>query len=202
MAVKCKNGHWYDPKMFKSCPHCKRKSEQLSLTIDRLEEDDKTVSIAEADISLGEQLGQMIVGGGTAKGQGQGGEAESDKTVSFGFFGMARLSPVTGWLVCMNGTEKGKDYRLHAGKNFLGRSTSMDVILTDDKTISRDRHASVTYDPKGNEFYVIAENANTVYHNQKLVESAQKLCAGDEIQIGETILLFIPFCQEGRVWEQ
>ena len=58
MAVKCSNGHWYDPKMYKSCPHCKRAGEQLSISLDDVEEDDKTVSIAEVDISLGEQIGR------------------------------------------------------------------------------------------------------------------------------------------------
>lgn len=43
MAVKCSNGHWYDPKMYKSCPHCKRAGEQLSISLDDVEEDDKTV---------------------------------------------------------------------------------------------------------------------------------------------------------------
>ena len=62
MAVKCSNGHWYDPKMYKSCPHCKRAGEQLSISLDDVEEDDKTVSIAEVDISLGEQLGEIIGG--------------------------------------------------------------------------------------------------------------------------------------------
>ena len=56
MAVKCKNGHWYDPNMHRTCPHCKRASEQLRLTLDDVEEDDKTVSIADVDVSLGEQL--------------------------------------------------------------------------------------------------------------------------------------------------
>ena len=55
MAVKCKNGHWYDPNVFRSCPHCKKKNETLSLMVDNVEEDDKTVSIMDADLSLGEQ---------------------------------------------------------------------------------------------------------------------------------------------------
>ena len=60
MAVKCKNGHWYDPNVFRSCPHCKKKNETLSLMVDNVEEDDKTVSIMDADLSLGEQLGEIV----------------------------------------------------------------------------------------------------------------------------------------------
>lgn len=36
---------------------------------------------------------------------------------------------VTGWLVCVKGPEKGRDYRLHHGFNRLGRSMDMDVIF-------------------------------------------------------------------------
>lgn len=211
MAVKCSNGHWYDPKMYKSCPHCKRASEQLSLSIDDVEEDDKTVSIAEVDISLGEQLGEIIGGsfddisGAMKETSGQmqeTSEEDGDKTVSFGFFGITKKAPVTGWLVCMNGGEKGCDYRLHAGKNFIGRSQGMDVMLTDDKSIARDKHCSVLYDPKGNEFYVTSENANTVYLNGELLTEAHKLKQGDEIKVGETKLKFIPFCREDMTWEK
>ena len=60
MAVKCKNGHWYDPNVFRSCPHCKKKNETLSLMVDNVEEDDKTVSIMDADLSLGEQLSEIV----------------------------------------------------------------------------------------------------------------------------------------------
>src|SRR5690242_13732720 len=34
-----------------------------------------------------------------------------------------RGDPVVGWLVCVEGPDRGKDYRLHSEKNFVGRST-------------------------------------------------------------------------------
>ena len=114
---------------------------------------------------------------------------------------MMELPPVTGWLVCMTGSEQGKDYRLHTGKNFVGRSTAMDVVLIDDKTISREKHCSVVYDPKGNVFYVSSENGNLTYVNNVMIESPVKLMSGDQITIGETKLIFISFCEEGRTWE-
>ena len=210
MVKKCKNGHWYDAKMYSYCPHYKRESEQLSLTIDSVEEDDKTVSIAEVDVSLGEELSSLIQGGGHTKtdamlkASGSDGEEEDDdRTVSFGFFGqMGSKKPVVGWLVAVNGEVKGSDFRLHSGKNFIGRATSMDIVLPDDKTIARDKHGSVTYDPKGHGYYVAAENGNSIYCNDQVVESSQKLKEGDCIQLGETKLIFIPFCKEDRQWEE
>lgn len=204
MAVKCKNGHWYDPNVFRSCPHCKEKNETLSLMVDNVEEDDKTVSIMDADLSLGEQLGEIVQEniGGEIPMDALGEFSDDDKTVSFGFFGMAGVQPVTGWLVCQTGEERGKDYRLHAGKNFIGRSNTMDVVLIDDKTIARNKHASVTYDPKGNTFYVTPEGGNTVYVAGELAGEAVKLSAGDVITIGKTELVFIPYCEEERKWQE
>ena len=223
MAVKCSNGHWYDPKMYKSCPHCKRAGEQLSISLDDVEEDDKTVSIAEVDISLGEQLGEIIGGNFESAGNlmqpdmGEMQESSSEVHIIYrrseaelparkeevhhakeeGIEFMLLNNPVK-----INGDEKGNDYRLHAGKNFVGRSQAMDVVLTDDKSISREKHCSVLYDPKGNEFYVTAEKSNIVYLNGDLVTEPHSLKLGDVIKVGETELKFIPYCQEDITWEK
>lgn len=208
MIIKCENGHWYDSSVNKSCPHCKRDSEKLSIRLDDIEEDDRTISIAEVDLSLGEELGAIIGSANQAAIDNiipvegiPSGSDDGDKTISFGFFDMMNIAPVVGWVVCMTGTEKGKDYRLHAEKNFIGRSTSMDVVLLDDKKIARDKHCSIQYDPKGNSFYVSSENGNTTYLNDSVVEEPVELSEGDRITIGETELMFVPFCKEERIWE-
>lgn len=203
MITRCKNGHWYDSGVNRACPHCKQESEKLSIRLNDIEEDDRTVSIIETELSLGEELGAIIgnsIEHTMSVSQGNSFD-DDDKTISFGFFGMTAIKPVAGWLVCMNGSEKGKDYRLHAGKNFIGRSASMDVMLIEDKSISRDRHCSVVYDPKGNVFFLSSEGGNTVYLDDKLVNSPKELKEGSLIMIGQTKLMFIPFCREGRIWE-
>lgn len=209
MAVKCKNGHWYDPNMHRTCPHCKRASEQLRLTLDDVEEDDKTVSIADVDVSLGEQLEALDIlhstetNGNQVQAEIKSKQQEEDRTISFGFLGMdSEQPPVTGWLVCIQGAQRGSDFRLHSGKNFLGRSPSMDIVLADDKTVSRDKHCSVVYDPKGNYFYLAPEKGNIVLRNGNMVERAEILQERDTLQLGETILQFIPFCQEDITWEE
>ena len=209
MVVKCKNGHWYDPNMHRTCPHCKRASEQLRLTLDDVEEDDKTVSIADVDVSLGEQLEALDIlhstetNGNQVQAEIKSEQQEEDRTISFGFFGMdSEQPPVTGWLVCIQGAQRGSDFRLHSGKNFLGRSPSMDIVLAADKTVSRDKHCSVVYDPKGNHFYLAPEKGNIVLRNGNMVERAEILQERDTLQLGETILQFIPFCQEDITWEE
>ena len=200
MIIKCENGHWYDSAVNRSCPHCKRDSEKLSIRLNDVEEDDRTISIAEVDLSLGEELG-AIIGSSLQSSNDNDLSDDGDKTISFGFFDMMNTPPVVGWLICMNGTEKGKDFRLHSEKNFVGRSTSMDVVLIDDKTIARDKHCSIQYDPKGNAFYVAPENGNITYMNDKMINSPMEIKDGDEITIGETRLVFVPFCKEERTWE-
>jgi len=219
MIAKCEKGHWYDTTVHKVCPHCKRSSEKLNMRIeDDVVEDDKTVAFAQAELSLGEELGAIIgnnsstdnvfsdaVYGGRIGDTflfGESSEGDDDKTISFGFFGVMETPPVTGWLICMTGAEKGKDYRLHSDKNFVGRSTSMDVVLVDDKKIAREKHCSVIYDPKGNQFYVAVENGNTTYLNQQMITETKELKEGDVITIGDTELVFVPFCKGERVWEE
>lgn len=203
MIKRCKNGHWYDNSVNKTCPHCKQESEKLRIGLNDVEEDDHTISITEAGLSLGEELNAII---GSAPGAQMAefadDNSDDDKTISFGFFGMADVQPVTGWLVCMTGGERGKDYRLHMGKNFVGRSPSMDVVLVDDKKIAREKHCSVIYEPKRNVFYLSAEGSNLVYLNDELLEAAKELKEDDRIKIGDTVLLFIPFGKGDRKWEE
>lgn len=206
MITRCNNGHWYDSGIHKSCPHCRQAGERLGIWVDDIEEDDHTVSIAEAGLSQGEELDALIGKsfGKAVPREGVYGEGQTDegKTIAFGFFGMAERQPVTGWLVCMTGSERGQDYRLHVGKNFVGRSPSMDVALTDDKTISRKKHCSVIYEPKESLFYVSPEEGNQVYLNGRLLKATQSLKEGDEIMIGATSLIFVPFNREDRKWEE
>ena len=110
MITRCKNGHWYDSGVNRACPHCKQESEKLSIRLNDIEEDDRTVSIIETDLSLGEELGAIIgnsIEHTMSVSQGNSFD-DDDKTISFGFFGMTAIKPVAGWLVCMNGSEKGK----------------------------------------------------------------------------------------------
>lgn len=102
----------------------------------------------------------------------------------------------------MTGSERGQDYRLHVGKNFIGRSPSMDVVLTDDKAISRKKHCSVIYEPKESTFYVAPEEGNPVYLNDQLLKTIERLKEGDKIMVGDTSLIFVPFNREGRKWEE
>ena len=58
------------------------------------------------------------------------------------------LKPVTGWLVCLEGPSRGRDYRIIAEKNFVGRSGDMEIRIIGDDTVCQRNHAIIVYDPE------------------------------------------------------
>lgn len=121
----------------------------------------------------------------------------------------ARTSPVTpkvntpcvGWLVVTKGMHLGQDYHLKVGKNFIGRDSKMDIVLDGDKSVSRNKHAIVVYEPKQHLYLVQpGESSELVYLNDAVVLSPMQLKAYDVITVGEVNLVFMPFCSEKFNW--
>ena len=98
---------------------------------------------------------------------------------------------VTGWLVCVKGREKGRDYRLHHGINRHGRSMDMEVFFSEDR-----------YDGKSNHIYIVPGKGTLTYVNQELLEKQRVLRSGDRLYIGDSIFEFIAYCREGHTWEE
>lgn len=104
-----------------------------------------------------------------------------------------------GWLVCVEGVSKGRDYRIVSGNNMVGREYSMPICIQGDDTISRENHCAVIYDDKHNRFYIMPKN-NTVSMNGELLEKPVELKTGDEFSIGNSRFVFIAFCVGDRKW--
>lgn len=110
-------------------------------------------------------------------------------------------TPCVGWLVALGGEHIGTDFRLKVGKNFIGRSSKMDIALTEDKSVSRERHAIVVYDPKSNMYLIQpGESSSLAYHNNNLLLTPEKLEAYDMITVGDVNLLFMPLCGAKFSW--
>lgn len=110
-------------------------------------------------------------------------------------------TPCVGWLVALGGEHIGTDFRLKAGKNFIGRSSQMDIALTDDKSVSRERHGIVVYEPKAHLYLVQpGESSSLVYRNDEVVLTPVKLEPYDVITVGEVNLLFMPLCGTRFNW--
>lgn len=112
------------------------------------------------------------------------------------------FEPAVGWLVCIEGSEKGRDYRLKPEKNFIGRSSDMDVVISGDEGISRECHATVSYNPKKNAFkiYTGEKSRRLVYLNDEEVTGALDLKDRDIIELGHTKLMFVALCGGEFSW--
>lgn len=181
-VVRCEQGHFYDGVKFPSCPHC-----QASDGMD----DQLTVVGNRSGHLRDKAIARQLIDFGAVS-------AGDEKTVGI-FRKKHGGEPVTGWLVCVSGPERGRDYRLRAGRNFLGRDFRMDIAVTDDPEISRENHCSVAYDPKHRSF-LLAPGSASVYLNGRAVTEAVGLNNSDTIGAGGSEFVFVPFCGEGRAW--
>ena len=181
-VIRCEKGHYYDNDKFQSCPHCGNHDSGL--------DDVKTVSGSAAERMRRAASRQIIEFGTVTPGD--------EKTIGI-YKKKHGWDPVTGWLVCVNGPERGRDYRLHTGRNFLGRAANMDIPVSGDNELSRENHCSVVFEPKKQTFLLAPGSANT-YHNGKAVTEAVNLTESDVIGAGASEFVFIPFCREDRSW--
>jgi hypothetical protein len=126
--------------------------------------------------------------------ESRGREAPEGSTVGL-YTEVIGIDPPVGWLVCIDGPDRGRDYRIHAANNSIGRSETMAICITGDDNISRENHAFLIYDPETNTYAVRPGVARGLVHlNRGLVHEATPLRPFDEIKIGKTTLLFIPLC--------
>ncbi|MDO4218666.1 MAG: hypothetical protein Q4C78_01595 [Synergistaceae bacterium] len=135
-----------------------------------------------------------VGGGATIRMSSKGGSAKEEK-----------IAPVVGWFVCIEGIERGKDYRLCAGGNTIGRiggNITPDVILKDEQ-VSRGAHATLFYDPEDDNYVLQSGQVHGLTKvNGVLLTGAITLNYHDKIKMGSSIFLFEPLCREGFSWKE
>lgn len=130
---------------------------------------------------------------GGAPGPATGAEIEEEaaeaktQAINIGQFEDANFKPCVGWVVVMNGVQKGRDFRLVPGRNRLGTDADMEVVLTDPYVSSH--HATIVYDNEGIYRISDAGSTNGSRVNAKRIEQAQ-IVDNDTITIGHTELRF------------
>jgi hypothetical protein len=114
----------------------------------------------------------------------------------------ASKDPVVGWLVVMKGPGRGNSVQLGYGWNSIGRDTSQRVCLDyGDSQITRLNHAKILYDPRGRKFSLtLGEGTNPTYVRGEALLAPTELQSGDQIQIGDTELLFVGLCGPNFDW--
>lgn len=111
------------------------------------------------------------------------------------------VEPVVGWVACVAGPDQGRDWRLVAGRNAIGRGEGMAVRLDADAAVSRGRHAVISFDPRRAMFTLApGEGSGNLYCNGTEVVMPQPLAAHDRIELGGSVLMFVPLVGGRFTW--
>ena len=195
--VRCPNGHYYNAALHNTCPECSGKytpTEPVggtgSPTYGPTEPADGSGGIYSA---YGKTVPADV---------SQNDRVDFQRTSTMEELTANGTEAVVGWLVCIEGNNRGIDYRLHAGYNYIGREAG-DVQIRDDTQISHQNHAMVAYDSSERLYYMgPSAGRNLIKVNGKAVIGAVEIHNYDVISIGSTKLLFIALCGDRFGWEE
>lgn len=188
-VICCERGHFYDDAKYPACPHCKTEKQNRDGPDARPGDPATELHGFAQNGMVKKRLMEFV----------QATQPREEKTISL-FSAKGNLHPVVGWLICVQGDEMGRDYRLHAGRNFIGRSLTMDISLPDDPTIHRENHCSIIYEPRERRFILVAGDGEPPFLNGAMVSHSHPLHARDRIEIGKLAFCFMPFCGEDFTW--
>lgn len=189
MAMKrCNKGHYFDSDKHTTCPSCGVPYLHI----------DPAVGSGKAAATQGEGFDAPT----RARNQAPAASLERDPGATVGVAcKKTGIDPVVGWLVCVEGVERGRDYRICSERNFIGRDAKMDICIGGDDSISRENHAIISFNPKKCSFLLTpGESRGIVYLNDDEVAVPMELQAYDTIELGQTKLMFLPWCGEKFKW--
>ncbi len=210
--IRCQQGHFYDPSRHNACPYCgSMPAGGMGATEGQAPMTPPPIGGAVSPVGATRPMRETpppvvgptvpirpavspLVGG--KKGPDEG------RTVAVDMKKVG-IDPVVGWLVCIKGPSRGRDYRIRSGRNGIGRSEAMDVQIAGDDTVSRENHAFLVYEPRKRIFSIRpGDGRGLVYLNGDEVIHAADLKGYDIIELGETQLMFVPLCSEKFNWDQ
>ena len=111
--------------------------------------------------------------------------------------------PVVGWLVCVKGLHFGESFPIASGKNSIGRNSTNRIAVPADRSISKEKHAFVIYDPVSGQFYLQpGDSSGLTYLNGECMLQTGGLKARDRIGLGTSEFLFVPLCGDNFSWEK
>lgn len=128
-----------------------------------------------------------VPGSGAAPASAGGGGGGSQRTVAIDLDALkAPNREVVGWLVVMNGTQKGVDFRVYTGRNSIGAAADNDIVVTDEYLSSK--HSTIRYED-GRYELIDNDSTNGSFVNEKRV-TKEELIDNDTVRLGRTELRF------------
>jgi len=204
-CIKC--GQYYDADQT-TCPYCGNPTPTQQYEIDNLKtqihsssEEIKTEMFMDEDTNKTE-FDNNFSNRNVFNNSNQSNKNSSDKTTFIMNNKKTDKRAIVGWFVIIDGAGTGEDVKILIGQNSIGRSKTNTICIDfGDNAISREKHAYIVYDPKFNKFiFRNGEGQNLSYVNEQGVYTPIELKRGDIIEIGNTKLRFIPFCDEEFKW--
>lgn len=180
--IRCSCGFFYDEEKYGVCPKCSGAY--------------RAVRPVESVVAVDAIPAVM-----RPETDGRPGGKRFDAEQTEGFLGTGEPGLLAGWLVCIRGGQKGRDFRIFPGYNRIGRQQISDICLEDGQ-VARESHCAVVYEPRRGNFYLTPGRGTVTLHNGKRVDGPETLEEGDVIGLGESLLMFIPFCGKERTWER
>ena len=200
----CPVGHYYDTEKVKECPVCKKLASipsdgfdlQSQVTVSGYKLGEATGGITELLSPLDANVSSFDVFEVDNEY-----DAMSDLNSTIGFFELSGIGSFTaGWLVGIKGPDKGKSFTIEIGRNICGTNSANDIVFSDTEILPN-MHFSVVYEPKQNEFYLTPDKG-AVFHNNEFINKPVVLKSDDRIIVGSTELIFVPFCNKDRSWNE
>lgn len=112
------------------------------------------------------------------------------------------LDRLGGWLVCIQGSEQGIDFRIRNGYNYIGITAGMGVRVSTRERIGTERCAVLCFDDAAGQFLLGPCGGNKlVCLNGQVIFDTVALQPRDVISIGTAKLLFVPLCGGDFRWQ-
>lgn len=200
--ISCSKGHYYDANRYESCPYCS--SGGFSPTVDPFAENAEYGAIGKT-VGNSQTVEEENYGSfdTTQAPQVKARVAESMSKTQFvdSSTPAGAPVPVVGWLVAVEGSCRGTDYRIHTGYNYIGREAG-DICIRGDNTISAEKDANVTFVPQTKKFYIAHEQGKNVLlvNDLPVIGGSVELHNYDMVTIGTTKLMFVGLCGEKFSW--
>lgn len=187
MRQCAQGGHFYDASIHSTCPYCVPANASIP-------------NPAGASVEKTMPLTQKNPQDGENRTRSQGNVGDEGRTVAI-IKEELGIDPVVGWLVSLEGKEKGRDYRIHTDNNYIGRGEKMDICIRGDDTISRENHATISFDARDKVYYFTPGDGRSIVRlNDKGVFATTEIKAYDIMEIGKTKLVFVPLCCDKFEW--